>query len=453
MDKQEYNILLEQLSLENFRCFKELTLSFEEQLTVIIAENGGGKTAILEAIAGSLKNYLAQLKVKGYKLARIPEKDISIGAVGGSHSYLTADVDFSKREKYEDKGEKVVDFVPYNELATFDYSSSNEDTITSEFRNEAVTFKDLSLGNTSIPVLVYFGGESVKVEYNPKLTSSPDKLQLVYQSALEGDRLAYTHFYNWWKLNEDKMLRMKRGSAARNTMANQFLKIQTAVEHLMNDDPEQPTYKNLRINEDLKMGMDKITYDNGKQVKGDFIEVSQFSAGEKSLFAYVADLGLRLLHANPLETSAEDVGLHVFKGNGVALIDEIGLHLHPKWQQRVIKKLLDIFPEVQFVVTTHSLEVLKGLERSNLRIIRNGNILSDVPYIKGRDNNSILQDAFHLNERPLKYEEDLASFYRYVDSDNEEDRKRARTILDKLKKDWGDADEEIQRAESYYEIF
>jgi predicted ATP-binding protein involved in virulence len=376
--EQAYNLILEELSLKNFRCFRDLNLSFEEQLTVIIAENGGGKTAILEAIAGSLKTYLAQLKVKGYKQTNILTKDVSIGATGDSYSFLTVDLEYATIEKnFDFSGKPTIDFKYEEEVVTLDYTYSFFEKIISKFKDEAIPLKDLDLENIPLPVLVYFGGESVKVEYNTKLTSSPDKLQLIYQNALEGNRFAFTHFYNWWKNNEDRMLRMKKESQGYEAITNQFKKIQTAVEYLMNDEDSKPTYKNLRINEDLKMGMDKFNYDkngNLENNEGDFIEVSQFSAGEKSLFAYVADLGLRLLHANPSGKSAEEVGLHVFKGRGVALVDEIGLHLHPKWQQKVIGKLLEIFPEMQFVVTTHSPLVLSNVYSKHIRSIENGQV-------------------------------------------------------------------------------
>lgn len=375
MEEQAYNILLEELSLKNFRCFKDLNLSFEEQLTVIIAENGGGKTAILEAIAGSLKNYLAQLKVNDYKNVNIPQQDVSIGTVGDSYSFLTVDLEYATLEKgYDFEGKSTTDTTYREEIVTLDYTFSFFEKIISTFKDEAIPLKSLDLENTSFPVLVYFGGESVRLEYNSKLASNPDRLQVVYQNALEGNRFAFTHFYNWWKNNEDRMLRMKTDSNEYQNIDNQFKKIQTAVEYLMNDNSEKPTYKGLRINEELKMGMDKITYDDGKEITRNFIEVSQFSAGEKSLFAYVADLGLRLLHANPTDQSAEVVGFHIFKGRGVALIDEIGLHLHPKWQQKVIGKLLNIFPEMQFVVATHSPLVLSNVYSRNIRLIENSSV-------------------------------------------------------------------------------
>jgi predicted ATP-binding protein involved in virulence len=104
---------------------------------------------------------------------------------------------------------------------------------------------------------------------------------------------------------------------------------------------------------------------------------------------------------------------------------------------------------VQFVVTTHSAEVLKEIGRKHLRIIKNGKVLDNVPYIKGRDTNSILEDVFEHPERPADYQEKLDSFYRILEGD----KTKAEKILAELKEDWGEMDSEIIRATSYLEIY
>lgn len=110
-------------------------------------------------------------------------------------------------------------------------------------------------------------------------------------------------------------------------------------------------FHNLRIQEEpLRLLVDKedVTFD-----------VSQLSDGERSFLALVCDLGRRLALANPrLENP-----LH---GSGVVLIDEIELHLHPKWQREVVEKLRNIFPNIQFIATTHSPFVIQSLRPGEL---------------------------------------------------------------------------------------
>ncbi len=77
------------------------------------------------------------------------------------------------------------------------------------------------------------------------------------------------------------------------------------------------------------------------------LNVSQMSDGEKCTMALLGDLARRLTLANP---TLENPLL----GIGIVLIDEIELHMHPSWQRKILSTLKNAFPNVQFIVTTHS---------------------------------------------------------------------------------------------------
>lgn len=110
-------------------------------------------------------------------------------------------------------------------------------------------------------------------------------------------------------------------------------------------------FENLRVQlEPLRLLVDKA---------GVPLDLSQLSDGERSFLALICDLGRRLALANPLL----DNPLH---GAGVVLIDELELHLHPKWQREVIEKLRVTFPNIQFIVTTHSPFVIQALRPGEL---------------------------------------------------------------------------------------
>ena len=84
---------------------------------------------------------------------------------------------------------------------------------------------------------------------------------------------------------------------------------------------------------------------------GKTIVINQLSDGEKCLLALVGDLARRLALANP-------AGQKPLKGEGIILIDEIELHLHPRWQRNIVPSLEKTFSNCQFVITTHSPQVL-----------------------------------------------------------------------------------------------
>jgi len=443
----DYSIRLERLNLKNFRCFGDIEIKLDPRLTVFIAENGGGKTAILDAIADCLKAYLAALGVNAYKANPILKQDVKRGETY-ANCRLLADISYVKQEEIIDENKKSsILYVSDSDLFSIVISTADDeqkDQTTSIFYKQAQPLKNNM--HLDFPALIYYGGSSAAVEYKGKESTALDKINMVYKNALNGSRFQFTTFLNWWKENEYDMLRIKDQTSSRFvTLNDQFTKLKRAIEFILNDDPNAPTYTELSFNEERKIGMYKKTHDGGSH----FIELSQFSSGEKALFAFVAELGLRLLHATPLKTTLDADNAYRILGKGIVLIDEIDLHLHPKWQRMVLPKLCEIFPNVQFVVTTHSTEVLKGIHREQLRVIKDGMISSISPYIEGRDANGILQDAFNIYKLFKEDEQKLSELYSLIDKDKD----AANRLLAELKEKWGDTDDEIIRAEAYLEIF
>jgi predicted ATP-binding protein involved in virulence len=89
------------------------------------------------------------------------------------------------------------------------------------------------------------------------------------------------------------------------------------------------------------------------------LDPTQLSDGERSFLAIVGDLIRRLSLANPELKNP-------LLGAGVVLIDELELHLHPKWQREVVEKLRTTFPNIQFITTTHSPFIIQSLRPGEL---------------------------------------------------------------------------------------
>ncbi len=389
-EQLEYSILLKHLKLTNFRCFQDLEIDFDEKLTVFIAENGGGKTAILDAVAEGLKAYLASFKIKGFEKSELnPADDIREGSpfsdieIKSTVSYIRPEntiVEEASGEAYKSKNKKIekVDLSKWDSLLEdnrFDIElrSNGSRFISSNytsFSRDAHYFKNIH-SVTNLPILVYYGGDSVSVAYSSKIKTSLERTDLLYKDALNPSRFSFTPFFNWYKSQEDTMFRIgDTKDPEYKTIDNQLKKIKYAMESILNDDPNNRVYTNLRLNKDLKMGMDKKQPDGGSQ----FIKISQFSAGEKALFAFVADLGLRLLKARLDADFTEKEGIGEIRGKGIVLIDEVDLHLHPKWQRKVVGKLMDIFPDVQWVMTTHSPLMLGAIPSKHVLRLNNGKV-------------------------------------------------------------------------------
>lgn len=127
-----------------------------------------------------------------------------------------------------------------------------------------------------------------------------------------------------------------------------------------------PEIKNLDV--DRSSGKARLMVENF----GNRINIAQLSQGQKMLVALSGDLARRLVRLNP----DSDAPLH---GHGIVVIDEIELHLHPKWQQEILIGLQETFPNLQFIVTTHSPQVLSTVDKECIRILRfDGNDVASI---------------------------------------------------------------------------
>ncbi len=151
------------------------------------------------------------------------------------------------------------------------------------------------------------------------------------------------------------------------------------------------------------------------------LDVNQLSQGEKSLLALVGDIARRLAILNP----SLDNPLH---GEGVVLIDEIDLHLHPKWQQNLIDKLTKTFPNVQFILTTHSPHIVSDNPDVLVYILDNGELRA-YNNAYGEDVNTLLSGVFGVSERTPEIAEKFKLIGDYI-SDKQLDN--AKNLIDEL---------------------
>ncbi|HIP27009.1 MAG TPA: hypothetical protein EYG80_05085 [Flavobacteriaceae bacterium] len=103
---------------------------------------------------------------------------------------------------------------------------------------------------------------------------------------------------------------------------------------------------------DISITYNKVVFSE----KGSPVFFDQLSAGYKGVITIICDLINRIDKAQPSISA-------ISKFKGTVLIDEVELHLHPKWKYNFMKKLRDTFPMIQFIVTTHSPTVILGASK------------------------------------------------------------------------------------------
>jgi len=164
-----------------------------------------------------------------------------------------------------------------------------------------------------------------------------------------------------------------------------------------------PGYSNLRVE---RLPRPQLLVDKN----GDTISLDQLSDGEKNLIALVGDIARRLCIANSNSKNPLD-------GNGIILIDEIDLHLHPSWQRLMIPKLQELFPNCQFFITTHSPQVLSHVPSESLFLLKcEKNVFS---YSKatesyGMNSDRILEDLLGVDARPTREKEMLHDLFNLI---------------------------------------
>ncbi|MEL6942049.1 MAG: AAA family ATPase, partial [Bacteroidota bacterium] len=102
------------------------------------------------------------------------------------------------------------------------------------------------------------------------------------------------------------------------------------------------------------------------------------------------------------------------KGEGIVLIDEIDLHLHPRWQRRIIPALRKTFPNIQFIVTTHSPQVLSTTTENSILVLSKGTHYSVNSDPKGRDSNGILEEVMGVEKRPKEIERQIENIFTHL---------------------------------------
>lgn len=171
------------------------------------------------------------------------------------------------------------------------------------------------------------------------------------------------------------------------------------------------------------------------------IALELLSDGEKSLLAMVAHLSRKLAEYNP------DLG-NPLEASALVLIDEIELHLHPAWQRMIIPRLTQTFPNCQFIITTHSPQVLSHVDPECIHILDydGDNVIVKRPDSSyGLDSNRILEDILGVSKRPQEIQERMSELFRTI---NNNDLEGAKEIVKELGDRIGIDEPELVKAEA-----
>ena len=445
---------LKKLTLANYRGFDQIDLAFADDITVLAGVNGVGKSGVLRALTSALSQALPKFTVSRELPLGLSDTDVQSGKPGLSISVTlgldAAEVIVDLTRAAPLAGDKAKSLIKRRDDLRFAIretkrGSTEELEINDRIRliedqldqaTDMATVRILPDDSTSdrdemVARLVGHDNQPFAVFYATSrfLTRLPPSLPKVkginsaiaYDKALDQLEVSLYDFANWYRVVESE--------AGQETRGRLFQQLEMAIRAFL------PDVRDLSLHVARPPAFRVSKNDQ-------LLFLEQLSDGERGLLALVFDLTRRLAIANP------DSDNPITEGVALVLIDEIELHLHPKWQRNVLQSLCDTFKACQFVVTTHSPLVLGEVPARCVRFLEfvDGKVSVFTPSeAYGMDANRILQELMGAPVRNRQVEKELAKVFELIDNERFDD---ARDAISRLEYNLGTAEPELTRASS-----
>ncbi len=326
---------IDTIRLINFRCWTEYTLLLTKRFTLLIGENGTGKTAILDSIAIATGSFL--LGIPNLR----PNEKRHITRDDERYSTLIMGQTPIKETQYQTmvRAEGHINSIPVNWARYKDIRTNQQDAkeIISIVKN---LIKEITNPKTILPAIAYYGTGRLwkQLKATEKKTKGPTSRLDGYQDCLN-PASDQKRFFIWFKTQEIAALQKKEQRHTLEVVREAIIKM-------------IPNAKNAFWDLDW----DELMIETEIQDIPQQIPFHLLSDGYRNMIGMVADIAYRMATLNPqLEADV------IKQTEGIVLIDEIDLHLHPQWQREVVDRLLKTFPKVQFVATSHSPFIIQSL--------------------------------------------------------------------------------------------
>ncbi|MDI6795791.1 MAG: AAA family ATPase [Desulfatibacillaceae bacterium] len=407
------------LRLVNFRSAMDLNIDFEPGMNLLVGVNGAGKSTILDSLAILLSWAAARLRSPNAPGRRILEKDIhNKGAFSTAniacktHFPEPAVLSWDLRKTRKGRNLKRRSLNPDSEDKLREYLGRIG---LNKWANKAREQIGHTNEQVNLPLFVYYPVNRSVLDIPLRIRKSHDfDLLDAYNDALTMGA-NFRSFFEWFRNRED--LENESFRYSRKFKEDpQLNAVRRAIKIFLPDFSEISVKRNP-----LRMEVSK---------GGEPYRVDQLSDGEKCLFAMVGDLARRLAIANPAKKDA-------LEGDGIVLIDEIDLHLHPAWQRMVVSKLPQAFPNCQFIVSTHSPQVLGEVEAKCVRRLSVDpkiGLSSTTPrQAFGLDSSLILEELMEAKSRSPQTAGELGKIFRLIDQEKfAEAKKQIRSLSKKV---------------------
>jgi predicted ATP-binding protein involved in virulence len=385
---------ISELHLKNFKCYDQIKIPLNSSVSILYGWNGTGKTSILEGLAIAAGCFLSEL----------PSTEIMGGDIVASQVKLAALPDMREPEfqfpaEVLAKGHVFGNEISWGrELWSFKAGIMHVlgDQMT-EASKRASKIMD-SGEKTSLPVIAFF---STKRLFVPRLEEldHPGRIK-GYFNAISGNN-TQGQIRNWLRDAEFQQYQRRQSTP---TYFDAGLKgIYDRVLSEFKEEWERIYYFEPS-DAYLPKGLFFVSHDHSKAT----IPESNLSDGYRNFVWLVLEIAWRCYVLNPYlgENAAAET-------NGIVMIDEVDLHMHPKWQQKIVGVLAKAFPKIQFVITTHSPIVLGSVKDGQV-ILLEGQTAKVVPAPYGLTPSYILESYMGIEERLPELREDIRRYFELI---------------------------------------
>lgn len=414
------------LSVTNFRTFDRLKIDFHEQLTVLVAPNGAGKTAVLDALARSLQPVVAgpflALRRGRHDVRRVRAPDGTTEAL--APATLTARVVIAGVE---------VEGVRRRSLRADRWSIPPSSGVVSAGDRMWEALKRYTAGEASappdLPALAYYGARR-SADRTPSLPFAdgdvPETSRLRGYLGAFGEGTDYRSFERWFEqMAREAQSEQATGRPSPHRPSDKLAVVRGAIDALL-----APTGWYGLDFDFAEMALVAQHDEHG------WLPVEDLSDGVRSALGMAGDLAHRCARLNP------HLGADAARQtSGVVLIDEIDAHLHPSWQQLVLGGLRDAFPLLQFIVSTHSPHVLSTVRAESIRVLHVehgvGVALLPSQQTRGVESADVLAAVMGVDPVPELPEVEWLRTYRRMIQEGQLDVEEAHTLRGKLEAHFG----------------
>ncbi len=411
---------IDRLKLQNYKGFREFDVDLDPRFNLFVGDNASGKTSVLDAITIGLDSWFIGMRgVAG------------IGSIGPEEVYLKA-FPYEDSISFEKQFPARAEFIG----SVMDQGVRWERELAREGgRTTTVGSKQLSRiareaeervrsgENMTLPLLCAYGTERLWWESADRNKRNKKETGRKFPSRFDGYKKC-----TYFEIQETDLLEWIREQVSagqqRDSETVAFRVIRKAIIGCVEGAKDiyyDERYRDLVV----------VTEEHGHQL------FHTLSDGQRIMVSMIGDLAKRAVTLNP------HLGIDALHFTpGVVTIDELDLHLHPKWQRRVIHDLKQTFSALQFVATSHSPQLVGEAQVNELRLLENGQAFK-VPRSFGMDSNRALEEIMDASSRNEGVKNLLSRMGNSIEDENLD---QAKELLAEVKEQLGENDPQVTEA-------